>query len=192
MYTPGSIALWDEQDEIRKAEFHELLQQPTIAQRVRDKVNAVVPHDDPRRLMIVWRVGELIQLGWDEQDPSLITKARFLDEYQQKRAAANCGYRAAIAAAPRVLGELVYYIQIRDTIKIGFTRGDPERRRQNLAGDRVLAVEPGSTKLEALRHNQFAAYRANIPGTRERFHPSDEIMDHILEIREQYADIQVR
>lgn len=190
-FTPGTIAMWDEQDELRKAEFHELLKQPTMTDQVLDAINTAVSPDDPDRMALVWKLGELVHLGWDVNDLTLIAKARFLLEYQRSRGIANIGHRAEFDTAPRKLGDVVYYIQIRDTIKIGFTTQDPERRCRTLAGDRVLAVEPGNMKLESERHHQFAAYRARIPGTRERFHPSDELMDHILEVRKIHADIQV-
>jgi hypothetical protein len=188
-YTPGGIANWDAEDEQRKADLHELLTQPTIAQQVFQALSDEVDAGDPDRTAIIWKYGELIQLGWEADDPTLIGKARFLVEYERKRRVVE--KRTPTPRPPLRVGQVVYYIQIRDTIKIGFTSQDPERRRRGLAGDRILAIEPGSMELEAERHRQFAAYRADIPGTRERFHPSDELMDHIVAIREQHADIQV-
>jgi hypothetical protein len=170
---------------------HRQLTQPTIAQRVFEALSNEVDSGDPDRTAIIWKYGELIQLGWDAADPTVIGKARFLVEYDRKRQVAESQNTTSTRPPLRVLGEVVYYIQIRDTIKIGFTRQDPERRCRGLAGDRVLAVEPGSTELEARRHKQFALYRADIPGTRERFHPSGELMDHIVAIREEFPEIQV-
>lgn len=190
VYTPGGIAEWDDEDEARKADLHELLTTPTLAQQVLEVLSNEIDQGDPDRTAIIWKYGELIHLGWDADDPTLVGKARFLIEYERKRIKADSG-RRTIYANPPTAADLVYYIQIRDTIKIGFTRQDPERRCRALAGDRVLAVEPGGMDLEAERHRQFAVYRADIPGTRERFHPSDQLMDHIIAVREKHADIQV-
>lgn len=188
-YTPGSIADWDEDDEIAKLELKELLSKPTVAQqllqRIRDEVD-----DDEQYSAIVHAVGELMHLGYSVEDADLIHNARFLVDYKIRRAQA--GQAKATSEAPRVTGEWVYYIQIRDTIKIGYTSGDAVTRCKALAGDRVLAVEPGSRQLESARHGQFRSYRANIPGTRERFYPSDELMDHIIQVREDWPELQVR
>lgn len=74
-------------------------------------------------------------------------------------------------------GGLVYYVQIGDSIKIGYTT----RLRTRLSDLRVsatalLAFEPGPPELERERHRDFASDRI---GRREDFHPSRALLAHI-------------
>lgn len=78
---------------------------------------------------------------------------------------------------------VVYYVRIRDTIKIGYTV-NMKARFSNLLIDEVLATEPGGEELERVRHRQFAALR--IRG--ERFRPEPELMSHIAMIRDHFGE----
>lgn len=53
---------------------------------------------------------------------------------------------------------VVYYIRFRDALKIG-TSTDVVNRVSHHPLEALLAIEPGSFKLEAHRHKQFAPYR---------------------------------
>ena len=75
---------------------------------------------------------------------------------------------------------VVYYMQMRDLIKIGHTTQPVEVRRAQLMADAVLATEPGTRKLETVRHNQFREYRHQ----GERFYPGKELMAHIEDLKE--------
>ncbi len=83
---------------------------------------------------------------------------------------------------------LVYYLMIAPTtVKIGTTK-DLLARLKHLRSDLqyVVAVEPGSFKLETERHHQFVADRI---GRKEDFRVSAEIEDHIRHLREStYSD----
>lgn len=86
----------------------------------------------------------------------------------------------------------VYYITWRrDTefVKIGTTRKASARFKQltSPTGDRprLLVAEPGGLEHESFRHSQFASIRK--PGT-ELFLYTDEIVDHIAFLRQQYPD----
>lgn len=69
---------------------------------------------------------------------------------------------------------VVYYVRIRDTIKIG-TTVNTASRIPRLGADEVLALEPGGEDLERLRHRQFAHLR--IRG--ERFRAEPDLLSHI-------------
>lgn len=86
-------------------------------------------------------------------------------------------------ATQRNLMDIVYYLQFGDRIKIGTTT-DMQSRMTSLPWDVVLAIEPGGRTLETQRHQQFAAYR--IRG--EWFRMGEELMNHIVEVREQHAE----
>jgi len=89
---------------------------------------------------------------------------------------------AADQDAIREAMAVVYYIRMRDTIKIGTTM-NMGTRMPSLVPDEILATEPGSEPLERLRHKQFAHLR--IRG--ERFRPEQDLLDHIEMIRKHYG-----
>lgn len=70
---------------------------------------------------------------------------------------------------------VVYYIQHGDRIKIG-TSHHWQTRVSGLPHDRVLALEPGSFKEEAARHEQFSGSRVR---NTEWFRMSADLQDHI-------------
>lgn len=84
---------------------------------------------------------------------------------------------------------VVYYCIIRPgVVKIGTTVSLAERMAafRRLPGD-VLAVEPGSYKLESARHRQFDHLRAE-PGRREDFTLTDELQSHIDAVRQKFGE----
>lgn len=83
--------------------------------------------------------------------------------------------------AEREAGAVVYYVQIHDRIKIGFTT-NLRQRVADLRLDQaaVLATEPGGRDVEYRRHHQFAEERY---GRREDFAPSDRLLAHIETLR---------
>lgn len=128
-----------------------------------------------------------VMLGMDPQvlywDPPK-NAAEWLADMRQRMDAASIRSepnRNAVEAA-----SVVYYVRIRDTIKIG-TTVNLRSRLYSLVPDELLAIEPGGVRLERMRHQQFAAYR--IRG--ERFHPSEELMSHIAMLREHYGEPEV-
>jgi hypothetical protein len=74
---------------------------------------------------------------------------------------------------------VVYYIRIRDLIKIGYTT-NMEARMNDLLADEVLATEPGGEPLERMRHAQFKHLKVR----GERFRPEAELLSHVAMIRE--------
>lgn len=81
---------------------------------------------------------------------------------------------------------MVYYVRIRDYVKIGVT-GNLSHRMLNLrAGlDQLLAAEPGGRDLERRRHREFAEERH---GRREDFDLSDRLKQHIAITRMTHGD----
>jgi hypothetical protein len=75
---------------------------------------------------------------------------------------------------------IVYYVRIGNHIKIGVTRSLHERMT-SLQPDEILAIEEGDRAKESARHQQFAWSKA--PKGAEYFYPTDELMQHIADLR---------
>lgn len=73
---------------------------------------------------------------------------------------------------------VVYYVRLRDTIKIGYT-SDMRGRMASLLPDELLAMEPGGEALERMRHRQFAHIK--IRG--ERFEIAADLLAHVEMLR---------
>lgn len=102
------------------------------------------------------------------------------------------GLSAAALAEERALRErelrrpaVVYYARIDGCIKIGTTI-DLDSRMNALAPECLLATEAGSYDLEKARHRQFAKSKA--PRGREYFHPTEDLMAHILTLQHATAE----
>jgi hypothetical protein len=80
---------------------------------------------------------------------------------------------------------LVYYLQVGDQIKIGFSGDIRRRMRAYPPGSKLLAVEPGTKKLERQRHGEF--YEWLVAG-REWFEPSAELIQHTRDLFTKYGD----
>jgi len=81
---------------------------------------------------------------------------------------------------------VVYYVRIRDYVKIGVTANLSHRMLNLRAGsDQILAVEPGGRDLERQRHHEFADERR---GRREDFELSDRLKQHIAITRMTHGD----
>ena len=78
----------------------------------------------------------------------------------------------------------VYYMRINGRIKIGYTTNLRQRSRNYPPGTELLAVEPGDRDLEVRRHAQFSRSLAQ---GREWFAESEDLVQHISALAEQYA-----
>lgn len=76
----------------------------------------------------------------------------------------------------------VYYVRKGSLIKIG-TTANYRPRMNGLKPDEILAVEPGSYKLEARRHEEFAEDRCTTGTRAEWFRPSPPLLAHIAILR---------
>lgn len=75
----------------------------------------------------------------------------------------------------------IYYALIDNTVKIGYTTDLHRRMRQYPPTSRLLAVEPGTRKLETARHSLF---RAHLAHGREWFTPNPELDAWIAQLVE--------
>lgn len=80
---------------------------------------------------------------------------------------------------------VVYYLRWADRIKIG-TTAELRTRLRSIYHDEVLAVEQGSSQLEADRHKQFAASR--YPRYKEWFTITPDLVEHINALRQQHGE----
>lgn len=76
----------------------------------------------------------------------------------------------------------VYYVQVSDCVKIGYTGRLQQRMMSYPPNKRLLATEPGDYALESKRHEQFADLLAY---GHEWFRPDQKLIDHINELRKQ-------
>lgn len=81
---------------------------------------------------------------------------------------------------------VVYYVRMRDLVKIG-TTVNMKNRSGDLLWDEVLATEPGGEELERMRHKQFRHLRVR----GERFEPGPDLMSHIAMIRKHFGEPQM-
>lgn len=88
--------------------------------------------------------------------------------------------RRAAAAYKPPPDEVVYYVQIGDHIKVGYTAHLPTRLKSYPPTRRLLATEPGNPSLETRRHREF---RHLLHAGREWFNPGPDLMAHINDLR---------
>ena len=86
------------------------------------------------------------------------------------------------AVPPRV--DVVYYLRVRNRIKIG-TSGNPRGRFGQIWHDELLAFERGGRVVEQRRHREFASRRL---GRTEYFEPHPALDSHIARLREGVDD----
>lgn len=75
---------------------------------------------------------------------------------------------------------VVYYVQIGEHIKIGYTSRLKARMKTYPITRRLLAVEAGGLSIEKQRHNQFKQY---LDQGNEWFKPGSELLVHINTLR---------
>lgn len=80
---------------------------------------------------------------------------------------------------------LIYYLQVGERIKIGFSTSIRRRLRAYPPGATLLAFEPGDLTKERERHHQFAQLRV---AGREWFMPGPELGAHITELVAEHGD----
>ena len=75
---------------------------------------------------------------------------------------------------------IIYYVQVADTIKIGFTRDLNMRLQAYPPMARLLATHPGTFQLEAEMHRKFSRHLA---GRKEWFMANEELTAHLEQVR---------
>lgn len=125
------------------------------------------------------------RLLWEERDAE--------DRARRKRHAAElerrereAASRPPLVAQPAQLESVVYYVQLGEWIKIGYSKNLRARLHQLRAEPgHVLAVEPGGRSIEEQRHQQFAHLRPRAKW--ENFAPAEDLAEHIAALREQHG-----
>lgn len=77
----------------------------------------------------------------------------------------------------------VYYVEVGDRIKIGFTENVANRMRAYPPTSTLLAVHPGTPSMEKEMHSKF---RVHLAEGREWFKPSEELAAHIEAVAKQF------
>lgn len=133
----------------------------------------MVDTEDPAFQLIAAELKQMADAGV-ELDATAISIAVKMG--QQKHS-----YEARKRHAVPVRQSIVYYIRRGDLIKIG-TTVNPAKRFDSLMPDEILAHEPGGSKLETIRHNQFNPERVAKRG--EYFRRSPRLLKHVGSVRE--------
>jgi hypothetical protein len=120
------------------------------AAQIVEFLDDVAPRDRDDRMIVAWRSLEQQRAGETER------RRRAPDVY------------------------VVYYLQVGDMVKIGYTSNLPTRMRTYPPNSRLLAYESGGPALEAERHSEFAE---ELSAGREWFTPSDRLLAHISNIK---------
>lgn len=118
------------------------------------------------------------------------------DRYDEERQRATHDYAAERQRESERQAELrslrdfnvVYYVRVRPgVVKIGTTRHLPSRMGAlRVEPSAVLAAEPGTQKLEAVRHKQFAHLQTG--RYREDFELGDQLVAHIEALVAQHGE----
>jgi hypothetical protein len=125
--------------------------------------------DHPDFLALSRELMELHILGFDTKSLLKVRDAR-------EQHVVDCTRRRQERATE---SSVVYYMRMRDLVKIGTTTSPVRVRQSQLMADEVLATEPGGYELEKKRHRQFDQYRYR----GERFYPGPELLAHIATIQ---------
>lgn len=86
-------------------------------------------------------------------------------------------------AAQRTAPGTIYYLQVEDKVKIGFTRDLHLRLQAYPPMSRLLATHPGTFQTEAEVHRKFAKHLA---GRKEWFTANEELDMHIQSVRRDF------
>lgn len=79
----------------------------------------------------------------------------------------------------------IYYLQVGDRVKIGFTTDLYRRMMQYPPNSTLLATHPGTPMVEKEMHQDF---RRHLADGREWFHPNAELDAHIRKVQEKYPN----
>ena len=99
------------------------------------------------------------------------------------RALEMTGNPSSVHAEGRKARALVYFIQDRKRVKIGYSTNPQSRLRALMTHTtlKLLATEPGGAKREAELHKKFSHLRTSVG--REWFYLKSEILDYIKSLK---------
>lgn len=106
-------------------------------------------------------------------------EARMAEEDRKKREEREASWKTDRWIAPG----WVYYLQVGDRIKIGFTKNIDQRMKQYPPHSVFLAAHPGTPKVEREMHHKFLHLLAN---GREWFTVSHDLIAHIETMRNDF------
>ncbi|UDL14911.1 G-I-Y Y-I-G endonuclease [Arthrobacter phage Sarge] len=95
----------------------------------------------------------------------------------------NVHERTKVAEETRTAPGTIYYLQVENLIKIGFTRDLSVRLQAYPPMARLLATHPGTFQLEADLHKKFSAHLAD---RKEWFLPHGALQEHIERVRQDF------
>lgn len=116
--------------------------------------------------------------GWDD-DKAAAEKA----EREEWAAKVRERMTASVQEAKTTQPGIIYYLQVEDRVKIGFTSDLSVRLQSYPPMARLLATHPGTYKLEADMHKKFAHQLA---GRKEWFFLTTELEEHIERVRKEF------
>jgi hypothetical protein len=191
---------------VGKKKAHYLVSRPYIPEEVKRSnvwhgvpgARHIPPPDDPAFPHFVFIASDWSAAGIEMTDELMAAVAKLAQlrlQRQRQRDAADAQERerlaaavAAAAPAPGAFGDepggVVYYVRRGRFVKIG-TTSKLRTRMRDLMPDEVLAVEPGSYRLERMLHTRFAD--ARISPDCEYFRLTDELAGHIAKVIEQHG-----
>jgi hypothetical protein len=119
--------------------------------------------------------------GWDEDEAASRKAEQDRIEWRTQWAErVKERMESGAQAASRTQPGTIYYLQVEDKVKIGFTRDLNIRLQAYPPMARLLATHPGTYQLEADMHRKFAHH---LTDRKEWFTVSDELTAHLEEVR---------
>lgn len=119
----------------------------------------------------------------DENQQMMLNAGVLADRLHRERAEKKAEERRA--ETRRTTPGWIYYIQVGERIKIGYSVDPRQRLRQYPPDTPLLALHPGTMQLESEIHSQFTGSR--IAG-REWFLDTPEIRDHIAAVIDEFGE----
>lgn len=133
---------------------------------------------DPAISEIVNAAKQLREFGFDPSNPDVASRAVAVGRSRhQERLRSTHARRSYLAALEYPPGSVVYYMRVGTRVKIGCTV-NLRARVQALSPEAVLATEPGSYDVEAVRHEQFRHLRTH----NEWFKLEEPLVMHIRKL----------
>lgn len=136
---------------------------------------------------------EHLLLMWSYVDEDMRAANRTPDDVENERAEIveakiqRNHETAHVEYAKRPKRGLIYYLQIGEYIKIGYTSNPKRRGSEYPPGSKLLLSYPGSHEDEKRLHEKFSAYRE---AGREWYMDAAEIREHIEELRAQHGQFE--
>lgn len=116
------------------------------------------------------KIAHLQWLAWEEED-------RIAKEKRDRDNAERWANQTSIEAG------FIYYLLVGDLIKIGYTRSIEERLKAYPPNAKLLAIHPGTLKVERQMHHKFLHHLAK---GREWFGQGEDLINHIQRTKQDF------